>query len=212
MSPRLIRLRRPPVLSVQEGVFVPANADLDEIEQRWQSFRASHPAAFDGRICHVLGVHRNGHGGASIHVIDCAYRFHAVGLDLGVRPLGVKGITMRDNRVLLGRRSSSVLHYPGEWEFAPGGVVEPGRSPAEALLSELREETGLSAAGDPTPVAVLFDPVARTWEIVFRVEASGAEVQPHTNEYDELGWSEPRELPEPLSPVAKQMRFLLRSA
>jgi ADP-ribose pyrophosphatase YjhB (NUDIX family) len=211
-SPRTIRLRRPATLSMSEGVFVPQGADLDEIERRWRGICDANPRAYDGRLCHVIGVHRNGYGGAVIHAIDCAYRFHAVqddSFDLGVRPLGVKGITTHNERILLGRRAADVLHYPGMWEFAPGGGVEPGREPAQVIISELADETGLRAAREPVPVAVLFDPIARCWEIVFRIEAAGDALQPRTREYEELRWREPHDLPAVLSPIAEQMRGLI---
>jgi 8-oxo-dGTP diphosphatase len=52
-------------------------------------------------------------------------------------------ITRNDGRFLLGRRAPGSF-YPGYWEF-PGGKVEPGESPAEALCRELSEELGLRA-------------------------------------------------------------------
>lgn len=45
-----------------------------------------------------------------------------------------------DGRFLLGRRQGSF--YDGYWEF-PGGKVEPGETPAQALVRELREELGI---------------------------------------------------------------------
>ncbi len=43
-----------------------------------------------------------------------------------------------DGSFLLGRRAADTF-YPGYWEF-PGGKVEPGETPHEALVRELREE------------------------------------------------------------------------
>ena len=52
------------------------------------------------------------------------------------------GVIVRsDGRFLLGRRAPGSF-YPGYWEF-PGGKVEPGESPAEALTRELDEELNL---------------------------------------------------------------------
>jgi 8-oxo-dGTP diphosphatase len=50
-------------------------------------------------------------------------------------------ITRADGRFLLGQRAPGTF-YPGYWEF-PGGKVEPGETPSEALIRELREELGL---------------------------------------------------------------------
>jgi 8-oxo-dGTP diphosphatase len=50
-------------------------------------------------------------------------------------------ITRRDGRFLLGQRAPETF-YAGFWEF-PGGKVEPGESPREALVRELEEELGI---------------------------------------------------------------------
>jgi 8-oxo-dGTP pyrophosphatase MutT (NUDIX family) len=218
-------------MSVQEGVFVPGSARsrsndgqwnaapelLDEIDRRWNVLRAANPAYFDGRICHVLGVHRNGHGGASLHVMDCAYRFFAVQaragdeFDLGVRPLGVKGVIEREGRLLMGRRSQRVAMYANQWEFAPSGSVDfsSAGSPQRVIVQELREETGLDCAGEPTAIAVLFDPILKCWEIVYRLEIAGDTRPRATDEYPDVAWFDRDALPERMSPIAVQIAGLL---
>jgi 8-oxo-dGTP pyrophosphatase MutT (NUDIX family) len=199
---------------MQHSPFVPGapRSMLAEVEARWASLCRGNPAYFDGRICHVLGAHRNGHGGATIHAADCAYRFWAVqapGFDLGVRPLGVKGITMQGSRVLVGQRSNRVAGYPGLWEFAPGGVVEPGEDaapprPEAVIRRELEEETGLRTSAEPVALAVLFDDALGTWEIVYRMDVAPSADPPRAAEaeYERLEWRRRDDLPEAMSPIA----------
>ena len=56
----------------------------------------------------------------------------------------------RDGRFFLQRRAADAGTWPGLWEF-PGGKVEAGETPAEALLRELDEEV----AWRPDRVAAL---------------------------------------------------------
>lgn len=56
----------------------------------------------------------------------------------------VAAIVMREGRVLLTQRLEST-HLALHWEF-PGGKVEEGESPPEALRRELREELGVETA------------------------------------------------------------------
>jgi 8-oxo-dGTP pyrophosphatase MutT (NUDIX family) len=215
MSPRILHLRRPATLSVQEGVFVPQGERgiLNEVDRRWNALCAANPAYFDGRLFHVLGIHRNGHGGAVLHVMDCAYRFFAVQdeqFDLGLRALGVNGITRFGDRVLLGRRSQHVAFYRNLWEFAPGGSVCPGDNPPRLIREELLEETGLHAVQEPVANAIIFDPVVRCWEYVFELQVESDQVSPRTGEYSDLQWRRADDLPDELSPIASQMASLLK--
>jgi 8-oxo-dGTP diphosphatase len=62
----------------------------------------------------------------------------------GRAPLLVSaGIIHRDGQILVGQRRRSDRH-PLKWEF-PGGKVEHGESPQQALVRELREELQIDA-------------------------------------------------------------------
>ena len=54
----------------------------------------------------------------------------------------VSGVVERGGDILLLRRGPANDHAPGEWEPASGGL-EPGESPAAAVVREVKEETGL---------------------------------------------------------------------
>jgi mutator protein MutT len=55
----------------------------------------------------------------------------------------VAAVIERDGLILIGQRKLSGRH-PGKWEF-PGGKVERGEEPRDALARELREELGIEA-------------------------------------------------------------------
>ena len=211
----MIRLRRPATLLLSPTPFVPDGADLDDIDERWDRLCASNPSCFDGRLLHVHAAQRNGCGGAAVHVSKCPYRFFAVQddeFDLGVRPLGAKGMTWRDGNVLLGLRGEVVRHHAGDWEFAPAGCVEPGKDPAEVITRELHEETGLLADRPPAAIAIFFDATARTWELVFEIYASTGAATADGREYTELYWADPADAAGmQLSPAAAAMVPLLRT-
>jgi 8-oxo-dGTP diphosphatase len=56
----------------------------------------------------------------------------------------VAGLILRDSKILVCQRRRDDSHAL-QWEF-PGGKVEPGELPQEALARELREELGIEAA------------------------------------------------------------------
>ncbi|MFJ7213580.1 NUDIX domain-containing protein [Amycolatopsis sp. NPDC098790] len=60
-------------------------------------------------------------------------------------PVSIKGVLIRDDRVLL------VHNERDEWEL-PGGRIEPGETPEETVAREITEETGL-----PVEVAEILD-------------------------------------------------------
>ena len=56
----------------------------------------------------------------------------------------VAAILERDGRILIGQRTTKQSH-PLKWEF-PGGKVEPGETPEQAVVRELDEELAIRAA------------------------------------------------------------------
>ncbi len=59
----------------------------------------------------------------------------------------VKALILNSGRALLVKRSDVAKGDHGYWEF-PGGRVEFGESPRDALLREVKEETGLDVIID----------------------------------------------------------------
>jgi 8-oxo-dGTP diphosphatase len=80
-----------------------------------------------------------------------------MGRDYPDRPLlGVGAIIVRDEQVLLVRRSNPPMQ--GEWSI-PGGLVETGETTREAIIREVREETGLEI--EVVKLAEVFERIVR---------------------------------------------------
>ena len=70
--------------------------------------------------------------------------------------VGVGAVVIIDERVVLIRRGKEPLR--GRW-VVPGGTVELGETLEEALIREMREETGLEIS--PREVLTVFDRIER---------------------------------------------------
>jgi 8-oxo-dGTP diphosphatase len=70
--------------------------------------------------------------------------------------VGVGGVVVRDGRVLLIRRGKEPLY--GRW-LVPGGTVELGETLEQALVREMREETGLAV--EPLELLTVFERIQR---------------------------------------------------
>ena len=106
----------------------------------------------------------------------------------------VAALLLRDSKLLICQRTRH-QPMPLKWEF-PGGKIEPGEQPAEALHRELEEELGIQARID--------DEVARlrhTYKNGGAVELQFFRVTQYEGEIENLvfrdvRWVEPARLPE----------------
>ncbi len=108
-------------------------------------------------------------------------------MDAEAMPIDVVAGLIEDGhgRLLACRRPPG-KHLAGKWEF-PGGKIEPGETPAAALVRELREELGITI--DPlhalTPVTHDYGRAAiRLIPLVCRI----VEGLPHPHEHDRIEW------------------------
>lgn len=108
-----------------------------------------------------------------------------------------------DGRVLLAQRPEG-KHLAGYWEF-PGGKVEPGETPVQALQREIFEEVGVRVAAAESLIRIPWRYAAKRILLdVYRVQAF--EGIPHSCEGQSLKWVpagalDPGEMPEADHPV-----------
>ena len=121
-----------------------------------------------------------------------------------IRP-GVSAIILTAEGLLLQRRSDN-----GHWGL-PGGAVEPGESVSEALIREVREETGLEVRpgrligvySAPAHHQVVTYPDGNVIHYVsssFECRVTGGTLA-CGSESLELGWFDPEKLPEGVLPM-----------
>jgi 8-oxo-dGTP diphosphatase len=108
----------------------------------------------------------------------------------------VAALLVRDGRVLLCHRSTGRRWFPDVWDL-PGGHIDPGETPIEALVRELEEEVGISIKEPGAAVARVVESkfVMRIWLIEQWV---GDPINASPAEHDDLGWfslAEAEEMP-----------------
>jgi len=90
----------------------------------------------------------------------------------------VAGIIVEEGRVLVAQRTRE-QRFGLKWEF-PGGKIEAGESPEDALVREFREELGIETrALDPYDRIRYRDAWGKELDVVFhRAERTGGEPEP----------------------------------
>jgi 8-oxo-dGTP diphosphatase len=101
----------------------------------------------------------------------------------------VAAIIERDGLILIGQRQAEQSH-PLKWEF-PGGKVEPGESPEQALTRELEEELALRRAHGPEITRYEFTYPGRNPITLIFYRVTEFEGEPQNLIYREMRW-EPR--------------------
>ena len=209
---RLIWLRRPPRIIVGTDAFVPA-CETHLIDDAWSELCQRNPKLSDGPVFHVVGVHRDGHGGATIHVARTTYRMNAVrlvGIQSGFVGLGTRAVAHWNGKCLVGLRATNCASYPNQWEFAPAGSVEPDEDAAVGIERELLEECGVLAKSRAIAHALFLDPVIATWEIAHELAMMQPPDAPPNWEYQKLEMVDAAHVPEPMSACTRQMLEIAR--
>ena len=104
----------------------------------------------------------------------------------------VAAILQRDGQILIGQRKPEQSH-PLQWEF-PGGKVETGEIPEQALARELEEELGIrQAAGEEITRYTYTYPGKNPIELIFyRVVSFQGE--PRNLVFQQMRWEPPARL------------------
>ena len=103
----------------------------------------------------------------------------------------VAALMRRQGKVLVGQRPEGAS-LPGTWEF-PGGKIELGESPEEALARELKEELGVDAEIGDLKFAASHT-YGKTGILFLFFEVKYWKGQVKTQQHLDLRWVTPKEL------------------
>jgi 8-oxo-dGTP pyrophosphatase MutT (NUDIX family) len=122
--------------------------------------------------------------------------------------VGVTGVLFDDDgRVLLHQRADD-----GRW-CAPGGILEPGEQPAQTVVREVWEETGVKAEVERLVSVVAAKPFTypngdrvQMLDLTFRCRAVGGSPGAVGDESLDAGWFAPDALPEMPERILERVR------
>ena len=108
-----------------------------------------------------------------------------------ITPVAVGILRRPDGRVLFAQRPPGKV-YAGYWEF-PGGKIEPGEAPVDALTRELAEELGCRARVGRIDEVVFH--AYEEFDLYMLVYVCALEDAPRAVEVAQLAWVAPAALP-----------------
>lgn len=110
-------------------------------------------------------------------------------------------VLVEKQRVLLTQRKKG-SHLAGAWEF-PGGKVEPGEDPRDALVRELQEEVGIDVTvEDPVEVTFHAYPEKSVLLLFFAVRRREGSPEPRAIDVAAVKWGAVDDLQDALFPAA----------
>jgi 8-oxo-dGTP diphosphatase len=105
----------------------------------------------------------------------------------------VAAVIERNGKILIGQRRRDDRH-PYKWEF-PGGKVEAGESPREALARELSEELGIRAVVGTEMTRYAHRYTSRPiFELIF-FRVTEFEGEPRNRVFEQIEWTTAAALP-----------------
>jgi len=105
----------------------------------------------------------------------------------------VAAVMRRGDRILICRRTAAQAHAL-KWEF-PGGKVESGESPPEALRRELREELAVAAQIGDELERYEFQYPGKSPILLIFYTVTEFDGEPRNCVFEQMRWVAPRELP-----------------
>ena len=111
-------------------------------------------------------------------------------------------VTRDDGRILLVKAA-----YRWRWGM-PGGLMDAGESPADAVVRETLEETGIPIVLTSEPLVLVETSMQRVNFIYAAEPAPGADpdaLREPADEIREIGWFDPDELPETIPDMSGEV-------
>jgi 8-oxo-dGTP diphosphatase len=103
------------------------------------------------------------------------------------------GVVIEGARVLLSQRKTGT-HLAGAWEF-PGGKVEPGEDPRDALARELEEELGIDVeVAEPLEITFHRYPTKSVLLLFFAASRRSGSPEPRAIDVAAVRWASASEL------------------